>query len=112
MDILLLSPVCHCGQSRQLPRMALSKTDLACSRQMLHRKANSRDMDRVWLLLRKPQLHLLGWTLCEKNIIIRIIIITVSANPKPEGHMAYTQSVCSHICGACRSGLQPMMVPY
>ena len=29
-----------------------------------------------------------------------IIIITVSANPKPEGHRAYTQSVCSHICGA------------
>ena len=29
-----------------------------------------------------------------------LILITVSANPKPEGHRAYTQSVCSHICGA------------
>jgi hypothetical protein len=34
------------------------------------------------------------------HIIIIIIIITASANPKPEGHRAYTQSVCSHICGA------------
>ena len=36
----------------------------------------------------------------DQSYIIMIIMITVSANPKPEGHRAYTQSVCSHICGA------------
>ena len=42
-----------------------------------------------------------------------IIIITVSANPKPEGHGAYTQSVCSHICiMICISYGSAMAMPY